>query len=298
MAGKKQDKDHLKEHAGVDLVEVILPPPSEDDDPLRWWTQHPAEKVEVNLNEFADGQLENPYAHTNLTTMWVGPYTGRPELIRELAPWVKDATLMNRPRTADLLRIALRSWWRLLDVLEATPLPGGQRLARVESVADLSALHEAGAHLHGVEKKSFSYFRSLANAARKERGLPQLHWIAPERPKADRQLISDDMAKVLRFALKANLRAVRKGWLLRDQVRAEADRRDQGDQPVDLGAEGERLLAHWREFQRAALATDKILPSRDDLRAGRTAQQLSKASLTLKDMRAMQFPTAWEADAV
>jgi len=297
MAGKKRDKDHLKEHAGVDLVEVILPPPSEDDDPLRWWTQHPTEKVEVDLNEFADGQLESPYGNSGLTTVWAGPYTGRPELIRELAPWVKHTTLMILPATVNQVCCALRRWWRLFDVLEATPLPGGQRLARVESVADLSALHEAGAHLHGVHAQPFQYFRSLANAARKERGLPQLHWIAPERPSPDRQLISDDMAKVLRFVLKANWRAVRKGWLLRDQVRAEADRRDQGDQPLDLGAEGEWLLANWREFQRAAQATDKILPSGDDLCAGRARSKLSKASLTLRDMRAIQFPTAWEADA-
>lgn len=297
MAGRKRDKDRLKDHARVEAVASTVRPPRDDGDPLRWSTLHPDDATEVDLHEFADGQTENPFGKSALAKTWAGPFSGRPELIRELAPHMKQITLPNRSGTVENCLTALRRWWRLFDALEATPLPGGQRLARVESVADLTNFHEAAAHQHGVPAGAFANFRWLANAAREARGLPQLHWATPDVPEPDRQLINDNMAKVLRVALKYNWRAAQKNWALRDKTRAEADRRDQGEQPEDLGTEGERLLANWREFQQAARKTGTILPSSRDLRAGRSIRQLNRASLTLTDMRAMQFPTAWETDA-
>ncbi len=88
MAGKKRKKDHLKEHAGVELVEVV-PPPSDSGDPLRWWTQHPTQACEIALHEFAEGQTDNPWGNQGLAQLWAGPFTGRPGLIRELAPHFK-----------------------------------------------------------------------------------------------------------------------------------------------------------------------------------------------------------------
>lgn len=297
MAGRKRDKDHIRGHAGVELVELTTPPPSSEVDPLRWWTLHPNDATEVDLNEFAEGRAENPHGKRGLGKTWAGPFTGRPTLIHELAPWVKEQTLLNCRVNAVNIGNALRRWWRLFDALEATPLPGSKRLARVETVADLTAFHEAGAHQHGVARRSFSQFRNLANKARHALGLSQLHWIAPDGPQPDRQLISDDMAKVLRVALKTNWRAVRKDWMFRDQIRAEADRRDQGEPAVDLGEEGERLLANWREFRRVAEAIGTILPSSEDLFCGRSRQQMYQASLSLVDMRAIRFPKLWETDA-
>jgi hypothetical protein len=297
MAGKKRDKDHLKDHARVELVTVIAPPPSDDEDPLRWWTQHPTEAIEVDLRVFAEGQAEHRYVNSGLAATWAGPFTGRPKFIHELAPWVKEKTLLNGPGTAVHVYKALRRWWRLFDALEATPLPGDQRLARVESVADLTQFHEAGAQQDGVPVIAFNLFLGLANKARMALGLSRLHWVPPDSAAPDRQLISDDMARVLLHALKNNWRAVLKDWELRDQIRAEGDRRDQGAAAVDLGPEGERLLANWRQFQRAAPATKEVLASSAELMAGITRYEFRKAGLTLTDMRAMEFPTVWEADA-
>lgn len=297
MAGKKHNKDYLKEHAGVELVEVISPP-SDSGDSLRWWTQHPTEAYEVDLHEFAEGQPDNPWSNQGLAQLWAGPFTGRPGLIRELAPHLKAKTVLLGEDSARKYLTALRYWWRLFDALEATPLPGGKRLARVDSVADLNEFHEAGYHQSGGIAKSFEKFRSLSNAARLALGLRELFWIGPDRPEPDRQLISDDMAKLLRIALKRNWKFVRKDWALRDRVRAEADRRDLGDPAEDLGPEGERLLVNWREFQRIVNATGKILPSKDELMDGRTKYQfLSISRLSVADMRTLQFPTVWEVEA-
>lgn len=297
MAGKKRDKDRLKDHARVEAVASTVQPPRDDGDLLRWSTLHKDDATDVDLHEFAQGQTEHRYRNGGWAKNWDGPFTGRPELIRELAPHMKQLTLPVASSTVANYLKALRRFWRLFDALEATPLPGGQRLARVESVADLTTFHEAAAHQHGVSARAFEDFCRLANHALQARGLRELNWTAPDAPVPDRQLINDKMAKALRVALKYNWRAVQQDWSLRDKVRAEADRRDQGEQPVDLGPEGERLLANWRAFQQAARKTGKILPSSEALRAGRSKEQLKNASLTLTEMRAMQFPTVWETDA-
>lgn len=297
MAGKKRNKDHLKEHAGVELVEIVSPP-SDSGDPLRWWTQHPTEAYEVDLQEFAEGQTESPWGNLGFfSQLWAGPFTGRPGLIRELAPHLKAKTVLLGEDSVRKYLAALRYWWRLFDTLETTPLPGGKRLVRVDSVADLNEFHEAGYHQLGGIAKSFEKFRGISNAARAALGLRELLWIGPERSEPYRQLISDDMAKLLRITLKRNWKAVRKDWAIRDGVRAEADRRDRGDPAKDLGPEGERLLVAWREVQRIAQTTGKVLPSRDELKDGRTNHQLRRALLSVAEMRALQFPTVEEVDA-
>lgn len=297
MAGKRRNKDHLKEHAGVELVEVVSPP-RDSGDPLSWWTQHSTDACEVNLHEFAEGQTRSPWSNQGLTNLWAGPFTGRPGLIRELAPHLKAKTVLLAKASVGKYLTALHYWWRLFDALEATPLPGGNRLARVDSVADLNEFHEAGYHQSGGNAKSFEKFRSLSNAARATLGLRELLWVGPDRPEPNRQLISDDMAKLLRIALKRNWKAVRKDWALRDRVRAEADRRDRGDPAEDLGPEGERLLGNWREFQRIAQATGKVLPSSHELRDARNRYQFNVASrLSVVDMRTLLFPTVGEIEA-
>lgn len=297
MTGKKRNKDHLKEHAGVELVEIDSPP-SDSGDPLRWWTQHPTDAWEVDLHDFAEGQTDNPWSNQGFAQLWAGPFTGRPVLIRELAPHLKAKTVLLAEDSVRKYLAALRYWWRLFDTLEAAPLPGGKRLARVDSVADLNEFHEAGYHQSGGIAKSFEKFRGLSNAARAALGLRELLWVGPERSEPDRQLISDDMAKLLRIALKRNWKAVLKDWALRDRVRAEADRRDRGDPTEDLGPEGEHLLVNWREFQSIAKATGKVLPSSDELMDGRTPHQFRFVSrLSTVDMRTLQFPTVEEVDA-
>ena len=295
MAGKKRDKDRLREHAGVAEIQTI-PPPSNEDDPLRWWTHHPTDAIEIDLRTLAEGQAENPYRNS-LSTTWAGPYSGRPTLIAELAPHIRDQTLLCASGSASIYIRVLRRWWRLFDQLEAQVLVDGQRLPRVDSVSHLNAYHEVAAHKTGVDRQCFSLFRRLANAARKARALPLLHWIAPEDPETNRQLISDQLGRLLRANLNRNWVAVRRKWILRDEVRAEVDRRDRGEPANNLGPEGERLLKNWKEFRRIAEATGKVLPSPDDLRAGRSPTVLHKASLALGIMRSIQFPSVWEMEA-
>jgi hypothetical protein len=322
MAGSKKNKDHLKDHAGLALVTTILPP-SDDEGLLHFWTQHATDAVEIDLKPFAEGQTKNPLSRSGFSHRWLGPFTGRPELIRELAPHLKTQIELLGAKTAEDYLIALRTWWRLFDAVEAMPLASGNQLARVESVADLTSLHEAAAHQGSMRPHTFGRFRDLANKALIAAHLPQLHWISPEKTDPDRQLISDEMASVLRVALKLNWRTTRKDWLLRDQVRAEADRRAavamrlisirswqrsqstwspipyRDDTVVYLGPQGDRLMLNWLEYQKISKLTGKIIPSGEELRSGRQHDEtwaMTKAGISQTDMLAMQFPTLWEVD--
>jgi hypothetical protein len=320
MSGKKRDKDNLTNHAGLALVEAF-PTPIDEDDPLRWWTLHATDAIKVDLHEFAKGQQEDPHADKLFAPKWRGPFTGRPDLIAELAPHLRDRVNFLTADSVVSLLGGLRTWWRLFDAIEATPLPGEKHLKRVESVADLTSFHEAAAHQNGMNANNFAALRELANSALHALGLPQLHWLTPDTPEPDRQLISDDMARVLRFALKANWRAVQRDWRLRDQIRREVERQENAVQLIEsaqslhidrgawacipykddtvfhLGPSGERLMRNWREFLRISKATGKIVPSGKDLGDGRDTSTFSRLGLTRTEMLAVQFPTLWEVEA-
>ena len=82
MSIRTKNKDHLKEHGGVELVQALLVPTN--DGPLRFWTNHPSENSLVDLHIFAVGESDHP--HPNGAGKWSGTFSGRKELISELAP--------------------------------------------------------------------------------------------------------------------------------------------------------------------------------------------------------------------
>lgn len=305
MSIGNKNKDHLKDHAGVELVTLVTAPTS--DDPLRFWTGHPTENTLVNLYPFAKGESQNP--HPTGGGNWAGPFSGRPNLIRELAPALQARCALAAQRTTKGYLGMLRAWWRLFDVLEATSDQNGQILARVESVADLHALHEVAAHRRNMDPQHFTYFLRFANDARKicKPRLPDLLWTPPKRSDSIRHLIPEDQARALKIILKQDWETVRRTWARHDAIRAEARRRAEfsadpldtahrGEQPTPLCEEDERLLKHWEHLQRIQQATGLLLPSGDQLREGKHPSLLSYKSLEVKVMRAIIFPTVEEAD--
>lgn len=306
MSIRNKNKDHLKEHAGVELVTPITSPTS--DDPLRFWTGHTTENTLVNLYPFADGEYRNPQQSGGGN--WAGPYRGRADLIRELAPAIQARCALASEATAKNYLGALRAWWRLLDALEAKPDKNGRILARVESVADLHALHEAEAHQRNMSPSNFNSFLSLANNARKlcKPRLHSLPWITLKQGVPIRHLIPEDQAKELKIMLKQDWEAVRRTWVHHDAIRAEAQRRAafaddpegaaacRGEQPPPLNEESVRLLKNWEHFQRIQQATGQLLPSGEQLREGKRRAVLLNNGLEIKVMRAIIFPTVEEAD--
>lgn len=305
MSIGNKNKDHLKDHAGVELVTLVTAPTS--DDPLRFWTGHPTENTLVNLYSFSEGEYLNP--HPTGGGKWAGPYGGRPKLIRELAPAIQARLTLLSLSSVNSTMSSLRAWWRLFDAVEATSDSIGQTLARVETVGDLHSLHEAMAHRSNMETNCFWNFVSLANDTRKfcQPRLPILLWTAPMRGEPERHLISEDQAKALKILLKQDWEAVRRTWARHDAIRAAAQRRDafvtdpedairRGEQLPTLSNEEERLLKNWDYFHRIQQTTGLALPSGAQLLEDKDRIYLFNEGLELQVMRAILFPTVLEAD--
>jgi hypothetical protein len=293
MAIGKRNKDHLKELAGVALVAPVEVPKSED--PLRFWTGHRTEDSLVDLRPFADGEFEPSSTRGG---NWAGQYTGRPELIGQLAQALQARLALAPIATVANYTNALRAWWRLFDRIENTMVSGGRQIAIVKSLADLNELHEAAAHRVGMSTGKFRYFICIANDARRlhKPRLPDLRWEPPKPAATIRTLIPEGQARELKTVFKQDWERVRHTWSRNDAIRDEAARRDAGLSPRALGEEGEQLLKNWQHFQRIQKETGRVLPSSEQLLDGINGAKLSDYGLERRLMRSILFPTVHEAD--
>lgn len=294
MSVGKKNKDNLKAHGGVALVAPILLPKSED--PLRFWTNHPSENILVDLHSFAKGEFENPHPNGPTSGQWGGPYTGRPQLIAELAPALEARVALKGKDTPGNYLNALRRWWRFFDAIEQSSLTGGGQIARVNSLVDLNELHEAAARQHGIHSAAFRIFVTLVNDARRLRRLHALPWMVPRKVAGKRILIPQDQAKEIKTALKQDWERTRLTWAKKDVIRGEADRRRSGENPFDQGEDGEYLLKHWQYFQQIQLKTGCLLPNTKQILDGGSRDKLYYRGLDIRVMRAVLFPTSHEVD--
>lgn len=288
----RKDKDHLKHYAGVALVSPILA--NKSDDPLRFWTNHPTENTLVDLHVFDDGERSNPGRGK-----WRGPFTGRPELTKQLAPALEARLQLLSSSSAKGHTTCLRMWWRLFDQLEKVPLPDGRQVARVVTIADLNELHANAARQNGMDRTNFRLFVSLVNDACrliKPKPLPILRWTSPKGGEPIRNLIPEDQVRDLRTALKQGWERVRKTWARNDAIRQEAARCGAGGGTVDLSEREEHLLENWVHFQRIQEQTGRLLPTTEQIYDGRTPQYFCERRMELLVMRAILFPTEEECD--
>lgn len=298
MSVRNKNKDHIKQHGGVQLVETALAPQS--DDPLRFWTQHPTENTIVDLHIFALGESKNPNLRRG--GCWSGPFSGRPELIMELAQAIHARLTFAVALTYGAYKDSLRKFWRLFDQMEAATVADGRTLERLTSVGQLTHLHEAAAHRAGIGSSPFSIFVRVADDARRMMHLPPLLWTAPPQRSSNRQLIPTDQAKVLRIAIKQDWQEVRKTWLRNDAIRRgeEPDtlsEREKQDAAIvrQYGEYNEKLQRNWQHLARIQNTTGMMLPTPEQLRDGVSCLH-NWAGLETKLMRSIAFPTVEEAD--
>lgn len=298
MSIRNKNKDHLKQHGGVELVEAALVPQS--DDPLRFWTQHPTENTLVDLHVFAQGESKNP--HPNGGGTWLGPFSGRQELIMELAPAIQARLSLAAASTCQNYTSALRSIWRTLDLFEAATAADGRSVERLTSVKDLTYLHEAAAHRAAIDAVRFSIFLRIADDTRRLMCLPPLLWSAPLEREPNRQLIPVDQAKVLKIAIKQDWEKVRKAWVRNDAIR-------RGDEPDTLSAwekrdasivcqyaqRNDELRRNWQHLARIQKATSRTLPTPRQLADG-ASSLFASTRLETTLMRGIAFPTVEEVD--
>lgn len=296
MTIRNKNKDHLKDHSGIELIAPAVAPTS--DDPLRFWTGHPTENTLVDLHEFADGASKT--SHPNGVAQW-GAFSGRPELITEVAPAVQARLTLATRNTCIGYLTSLRKFWRVCDQLESTVGPHGTTLDCLTSVRDLTQLHEAGMHRDKFDRKYFGIVLNIANDTRRLMRLGALVWASPKRSEPNRQLISDSHAKALKIGIKRDWERVRKTWERHDAIR-------RGEMPNTLNefeqqdpnvvqhyAEENKILRkHWLHYECIQQSSGKQHPTTDQLLNGGHKETLRGDGLYVSQMRAIAFPTAEE----
>ncbi|WP_205204881.1 site-specific integrase [Azonexus hydrophilus] len=295
MSIGKKNKDHLKAHGNVSRVEQIVSLKSND--PLRFWTNHPTENTLVDLHPFAYGEVANPHPLGPKAGVWGGAFTGRPNLIAELAPSIEARCVLLGSGSVKRYTSALRAWWRFFDHFENDLARNGSRIERIDSVNQLNEIQEAAAHRQGLGNKNFVTFISIVNDARRLLRIPALLWVPPKSGEPIRNLISDEQARELKVALKQAWEVVRGAWAKNDVIRAEAEKRLAGEPPTDLGEQEERRIKNWHHFREIQKKTGETLPSAEQLIGNwKSHQSLSDHGLAFCEMRAVLFPTVEEAE--
>ena len=176
MSIRHVNKDHLQRLAPtIALVANGVHDVPDVGDPLRFWTNHPKKPCLVDLTPFRDGQLHLPNGR------WGGPLKGRPALIHELAPALRDLHLTAAEGTIGAVLSSLRFWWRLFEKMEAMARPG-LSVASVGGVSDVTELHRQVALESGLNRSTYGPFVRALDISRRGLGLRPLHWVGPEEP--------------------------------------------------------------------------------------------------------------------
>lgn len=206
----KNAKDRLREIPVV-LQQVPAPPVQANGRSLRFRTQHPTKPTDVDLTVFATGQVKA----RGTGRLRNGPFTGRPELIEQLAPALEDRLSPLAAKSVFQHLQALRTWWRLLDSLERE----APNAPSVTSVAQLGELHRQRAMDDGMSRLPFGNFLLHVNNTRLALGLKELVWQRPaERYGGGRTLPPEWQSSMLRRELKHGWFAIVDRWELADTL--------------------------------------------------------------------------------
>ena len=291
MTIRRTDKDHLAE---LPPSLALSPPPLHvvDRDSLTFWTQHPTKSCFVDLIPFAVGQTQPKQMHVGALKRWNGSYSGRPKLIRELSPAIRDKLIGATASTCTGFTHRLRKWWRLFDEIESHQTESGHVIARVRGVGDLSHFHQQFA-VQRFGPNEFSSFTSVANTTRRALKLPDLGWAGPEQFQSNRKLPTSEQAQHLFFRIKKGWLAAVDLWRLVDALVISGHK--PRDQQETLLLENARFYA---QSTARPLPDGRLLITVDELvshweqRTGTKRLSMYRKGLTPARMHALIYPTA------
>ena len=288
MSILRVNKDHLKEHGGAQLVGMPKMEAPETGDPLVFWTQHPTHPEEVKLHEFATGKS----AKSGGGGAEFVPFSGRPELIRQLLPALQEQLTYAASKSVAQMYTALRNWWRILDSVELAAAETGQDMKRVEDVRLLTQVHSEAAHRRTMPRTQFGNFRSLVDVTRLALGAGETHWESPEDDTPEKHIPPEEHRKALRIAVKRECRQVLGHWAICDELKV-----------LDIPPEDPERLKLWtcvRHMQEVQQSTGKALPSPHELNNCSDYKQWTHDHLGagLRFLRATAFPDSRDAVAV
>lgn len=274
------------------VLTLAQPAPVVQQDPLRFRTAHPTKPCFVDLTHFATGR-EN--ATRGGKRKWLGAYQGRPELIRELAPALRDRLTPTAEKTISHFVGALTAWWRLFDEMEAK-----LGVQKITSVSQLTDLHRQFAMDKGLARKHFGNFLSLANLTRQAMGLKVLHWKLPWQTEPVRHLASQEIFLLVRKSLKRRWFIVLDRWALAEAllkkgapVAREVPLADAlaEQKRIEVNTEQKRLLKNYQHFNEVVAATGLPRPAAEFLYREMGSGVFSHRGYSVRDMLAGCYPS-------
>lgn len=278
MSIRNVNKDHLRELAQpISMASPSAESADAPEDTLRFWTKHPKKPSLLDLTPFRDGQMHLPNGR------WGGPFSGRPELIAQLAPALRDLTVSAAEGTVGQVRTSLRNWWRLFDDMERRAAEAGKTLQVVATVADIADLHRQVSFESGMTRAAYGPFVRAVEVTRKALGLRPLHWVGPDQPDARRHLPPFAQIKPVRDALKRGWYAALDRWERVDQLLA-------GETPWS-GKEATEL-ANYQRLREVAGRSGKAWPNSEELCMGRSLSFFYKQGYRVETMLRGSFPDA------
>lgn len=279
MGIRAHNKDHLESHKAEASVRFQHAAAQPFDDPLRFWTSHPKEPVLVDLYIFRDGAR----SRVNTGGTWLGNFSGRPRLIMQLAPVIREITAFASPRTVKQIIFALRAWWRLFGRVEDSDSTNEVRIRIVELVSDITEIHRQCALDSCMGRKTFTNFLRIVNVARVVTGLRPLYWRNPEDSSKRRYLAPAWQVGLVRHAL-------RRGWF------NALDRWRRAERLLLTGdaqsVEEARLLTNYSRFQSAVQETKNPRPPISSILAGAPYSAFNGHGYSVHEMLAGFYPDA------
>lgn len=203
MTIRKTNKDNIEKLTPHVVSLVATKDYQNNGNPLQFWTKHDTKPCHVDLTDLAFGQALPKKA--GLQARWLGGYAGRPQLIDELLPAIKEKLTWAAEKTCEGLVANLKSWWRLFDEIERKDSKTDLQIHKVSSVKDLTHLHQQLA-VQRFSPTTFSAFRSIADATRRALGQSPLEWIGPGERQTTRKLPTPEQSRKLFLGIK-------RGWL-------------------------------------------------------------------------------------
>lgn len=279
IRSNKNTKDRLRGYTEP-IFSLVQPTRQRVQDPLRFRTAHLTKPCYVDLTRFETGKTE---AIGGGKIRWLGAYTGRPELILELAPAIRDRLVPLASKSVTHFIAALTTWWRIFDEIERH-LSGSLKIV---SVTQLTDLHRQFAMDREVSRDNFGDFLSLANVTRKAMGHRALYWMLPPAKDPKRYLAPQESFLVARRELRRNWFNVLDRWdltqsLLHDSL--------DGCLPAAYTPQRKLLLRNYQHFKQVVTATGRARPDAEALYCEMSSGQFSAEGYSVREMLSGFYP--------